>query len=88
MRSSRAKRRISGLQSAGLEWFCRVFLCLDDIRSVEIKFSRPEAVRNCKRRLHVDVSRMGRNKRLEFLKNILKRGRQEEGLENRMVEPS
>lgn len=62
-----------------------VFLCLDDLRSVEIKVSRPEAVKNCMKRLHVDVSRMGRNKRLRHLKNILKRGRQEEGLENRMV---
>lgn len=43
--------------------------------------------RNWKERLYWDVSsRMGRNKRPEHLSNVLKSGRQEEGLGTRTVE--
>ena len=43
VRSCGAERRMSGLESVGLEWFCMMTsLCPDDIKSVEIKVSRPE----------------------------------------------
>lgn len=57
-----------------------ICLCLDDIKSVEKRSLDPKKLKNCKKRVPMDVSRMERSKRLGHLKKSLESGRQEEGL--------